>query len=73
MTPVSVDRTTLFYGTYVPERDPMDLMQCVVDSALVGLVSMTVIGIVAMTVMAAMAAKNGSYGCDQNWRSDEDE
>ena len=63
MTPVSVDRTTLFYGTYVPERDPMDLMQCVVDIAIVGLVSITVIGVIAVTVMAAKAAKNGSHGC----------
>ena len=63
MTPVSVDRTTLFYGTYVPERDPMDLMQCVVDIALVGLVSLTVIGVIAVTVLAAKAAKDGSHGC----------
>lgn len=41
----------------------MDLMQCVVDIALVGLLSLTVIGIVAMTVVAAFAAKNGSHGC----------
>lgn len=63
VTPVNVDRTTLFYGTYVPERDPMDLMQCVVDIALVGLVSLTVIGFIAMTVMAVFAAKDGSHGC----------
>ena len=63
VTPVSVDRTTLFYGTYVPESDPMDLMQCVVDIALVGLMSLTVIGVIAMTVLAAKAAKDGSHGC----------
>lgn len=63
VTPVSVDRTTLFYGTYVPERDPMDLMQIVVDIALVGLVSLTVIGVIAVTVLAAKAAKDGSHGC----------
>jgi hypothetical protein len=41
----------------------MDLMECVVDIALVGLVSLTVIGFIAMTVMAAKAAKDGSHGC----------
>lgn len=42
----------------------MDLMQCVVDIALVGLVSLTVIGVIAVTVVAAKAAKDGSHGCD---------
>lgn len=41
----------------------MDLMQIVVDIALVGLVSLTVIGVIAVTVMAAKAAKDGSHGC----------
>jgi hypothetical protein len=41
----------------------MDLMQCVVDIALVGLVLLTVIGVIAVTVLAAKAAKDGSHGC----------
>lgn len=63
VTPVSVDRTTLFYGTHVPERDPMDLMRVSVEAISILLMVIVVVALVAMTVAAAKAAKSGSHGC----------
>ena len=61
VTPVNVDRTTLFLGTYVPERDSMENAN--VWSAVIVAAVITVV-LVALAVMAAKAAEKGTHGCD---------
>jgi hypothetical protein len=61
VTPVSVDRTTLFYGIYVPERDSMENAD--VWFAAIVAAAITVV-LVALAVEATIAVKKGTHGCD---------